>query len=87
MSNRDINMNQKINTLLLILTFIVVLINNRAIETTELRTDIIYDELSYLSGRTVTQKRELERLIRNLQSEISGLEDKINNIENDIHNL
>ncbi len=80
-------MNQKINTLLLILTFIVVLINNRAIETTELRTDIIYDELSYLSGRTETQKRELERLIRNLQSEISGLEDKINNIENDIHNL
>lgn len=87
MSNRDINMNQKINTLLLILTFIVVLINNRAIETTELRTDIIYDELSYLSGRTVTQKRELEGLIRDVQSEIRGLEDKIDNIQNDIDNL
>ena len=87
MSNRDINMNQKINTLLLILTFIVVLINNRAIETTELRTDIIYDELSYLSGRTVTQKRELEGLIRDAQSEIRGLEDKIDNIQNDIDNL
>lgn len=87
MSNQDINMNQKINTLLLILTFIVVLINTRAIDTTELRTDIIYDELSYLSGRTVTQKRELEGLIRNLQSEISGLEDKIDNIQNDIDNL
>ncbi|GEM_PF-6500737 len=80
-------MNQKINTLLLILTFIVVLINNRAIETTELRTDIIYDELSYLSGRTVTQKRELEGLIRDVQSEIRGLEDKIDNIQNDIDNL
>lgn len=56
-------MNQKINTLLLILTFIVVLINNRAIETTELRTDIIYNELSYISSLTVDQKRELERLI------------------------
>ncbi|MAS61240.1 MAG: hypothetical protein CMQ07_09070 [Gammaproteobacteria bacterium] len=87
MSNRDINMNQKINTLLLILTFIVVLINTRAIETTELRTDIIYDELSYLSGRTVTQKRELEGLIRDVQSEIRGLEDKIDNIQNDIDNL
>tara|TARA_A200000159_G_C7093687_1_gene243700 strand:- start:169 stop:411 length:243 start_codon:yes stop_codon:yes gene_type:complete len=80
-------MNQKINTLLLILTFIVVLINTRAIETTELRTDIIYDELSYLSGRTVTQKRELEGLIRDAQSEIRGLEDKIDNIQNDIDNL
>tara|TARA_Y200000002_G_C22518431_1_gene594442 strand:- start:43 stop:285 length:243 start_codon:yes stop_codon:yes gene_type:complete len=80
-------MNQKINTLLLILTFIVVLINTRAIETTELRTDIIYDELSYLSGRTVTQKRELEGLIRDVQSEIRGLEDKIDNIQNDIDNL
>jgi len=87
MSNRDINMNQKINTLLLIPTFIVVLINNRAIETTELRTDIIYDELSYLSGRTVTQKRELEGLIRDVQSEIRGLEDKIDNIQNDIDDL
>jgi len=87
MSNRDINMNQKINTLLLILTFIVVLINTRAIETTELRTDIIYDELSYLSGRTVTQKRELEGLIRDVQSEIRGLEDKIDNIQNDIDDL
>ena len=56
-------MNQKINTLLLILTFIVVLIKNRAIETTELRTDIIYNELSYISSLTVDQKRELERLI------------------------
>ena len=63
MSNRDINMNQKINTLLLILTFIVVLINTRAIETTELRTDIIYDELIYISSLTVEQKRELEKLI------------------------
>ena len=63
MSNRDINMNQKINTLLLIPTFIVVLINNRAIETTELRTDIIYDELIYISSLTVEQKRELEKLI------------------------
>ena len=80
-------MNQKINTLLLIPTFIVVLINNRAIETTELRTDIIYDELSYLSGRTVTQKRELEGLIRDVQSEIRGLEDKIDNIQNDIDDL
>ena len=80
-------MNQKINTLLLILTFIVVLINTRAIETIELRTDIIYDELSYLSGRTVTQKRELEGLIRDAQSEIRGLEDKIDNIQNDIDNL
>lgn len=80
-------MNQKINTLLLILTFIVVLINTRATETTELRTDIIYDELSYLSGRTVTQKRELEGLIRDVQSEIRGLEDKIDNIQNDIDNL
>lgn len=80
-------MNQKINTLLLILTFIVVLINNRAIETTELRTDIIYDELSYLSGRTEAQKRELEDLIRNAQSEIRGLENKIDNIQNEIDNL
>ena len=80
-------MNQKISTLLLILTFIVVLINTRAIETIELRTDIIYDELSYLSGRTVTQKRELEGLIRDAQSEIRGLEDKIDNIQNDIDNL
>ena len=80
-------MNQKISTLLLILTFIVVLINTRAIETIELRTDIIYDELSYLSGRTVTQKRELEGLIRDVQSEIRGLEDKIDNIQNDIDNL
>ena len=80
-------MNQKINTLLLILTFIVVLINNRAIETTELRTDIIYDELSYLSGRTETQKRELEDLIRNVQIEIRGLENKIDNIQNEIDNL
>jgi peptidoglycan hydrolase CwlO-like protein len=80
-------MNQKINTLLLILTFIVVLINNGKIETTELRTDIIYDELSYLSGRTETQKRELEDLIRNVQSEIRGLENKIDNIQNDIDNL
>ena len=80
-------MNQKINTLLLILTFIVVLINNRAIETTELRTDIIYDELSYLSGRTETQKRELEDLIQNVQVEIRGLENKIDNIQNEIDNL
>ena len=80
-------MNQKINTLLLILTFIVVLINNRAIETTELRTDIIYDELSYLSGRTETQKRELEDLIRSVQSEIRRLESNIDNIQNDIDNL
>ena len=80
-------MNQKINTLLLILTFIVVLINTRAIETTELRTDIIYDELSYLSGRTETQKRELEDLIRNVQVEIRGLENKIDNIQNEIDNL
>ena len=80
-------MNQKINTLLLILTFVAVLINSGAIETTELRTDIIYDELSYLSGRTETQKRELEDLIRNVQSEIRGLENKIDNIQNDIDNL
>ena len=80
-------MNQKINTLLLILTFIVVSVNNRAIETTELRTDIIYDELSYLSGRTVTQKRELEGLIRDVKSEIRGLENKIDNIKNEIDNL
>ena len=56
-------MNQKINTLLLILTFIVVLLNNRSIEETEIKTDIIYDELSYISSLTVDQKRELERLV------------------------
>jgi hypothetical protein len=56
-------MNQKINTLLLILTFMVVLINSGRINETEIKTDIIYDELIYISSLTVEQKRELEKLI------------------------
>ena len=56
-------MNQKINTLLLILTLTVALINIRTIEVIETRTDVIYDELIYISSLTVEQKRELERLI------------------------
>ena len=56
-------MNQKINTLLLILTLTVALINSRTIEVIETRTDVVYDELIYISSLTVEQKRELERLI------------------------
>ena len=56
-------MNQKTNTLLLILTLTVALINSRTIEVIETRTDVIYDELIYISSLTVEQKRELERLI------------------------
>ena len=56
-------MNQKTNTFLLILTLTVALINSRTIEVIETRTDVIYDELIYISSLTVEQKRELERLI------------------------
>ena len=54
---------QKINTMLALFTFILVLLNTRSIEQIDTKADIIVDELSYVSSLTVDQKRELERLV------------------------
>ena len=54
---------QKMNTMLALFTFILVLLNTRSIERIDTKADIIIDELSYVSSLTVDQKRELERLV------------------------
>ena len=54
---------QKMNTMLALFTFILVLLNTRSIEQIDTKADIIIDELSYVSRLTVDQKRELERLM------------------------
>ena len=54
---------QKMNTMLALVTFILVLLNTRSIERIDTKADIIIDELSYVSSLTVDQKRELERLV------------------------
>ena len=54
---------QKMNTMLALFTFILVLLNTRSIEQIDTKADIIIDELSYVSSLTVDQKRELERLV------------------------
>ena len=54
---------QKMNTMLALFTFILVLLNTRSIERIDTKADIIIDELSYVSRLTVDQKRELERLM------------------------
>ena len=54
---------QKMNTMLALFTFILVLLNTRSIEQIDTKADIIIDELSYVSSLTVEQKREFERLV------------------------
>jgi len=54
---------QKMNTMLALFTFILVLLNTRSIEQIDTKADIIIDELSYVSSLTVDQKREFERLV------------------------
>lgn len=54
---------KKMNTMLAVLTFTLVLLNARSIEQIDTKADIIIDELSYVSSLTVAQKRELERLV------------------------
>lgn len=54
---------QKMNNMLALFTFILVLLNTRSIEQIDTKADIIIDELSYVSSLTVDQKRELERLV------------------------
>ena len=54
---------QKMNTMLALFTFILVLLNTRSIEQIDTKAEIIFDELSYVSSLTVDQKRELERLV------------------------
>jgi hypothetical protein len=54
---------QKMNTMLAVFTFILVLLNTRSIEQIDTKADVIIDELSYVSSLTVDQKRELERLV------------------------
>lgn len=53
----------RMNTVLAILTFILVLMNTIKLEAVETKIDIISDELSYVSSLSVDQKRELERLV------------------------
>jgi hypothetical protein len=53
----------RMNTVLAILTFILVLMNTIRIKAVETKIDIISDELSYVSSLSVDQKRELERLL------------------------
>lgn len=53
----------RMNSVLVILTFILVLMNTMKFEAIETKIDIINDELSYVSSLSVDQKRELERLI------------------------
>jgi hypothetical protein len=53
----------RMNTVLVILTFILVLMNTIKIEAVETKIDIISDELSYVSSLSLDQKRELEKLV------------------------
>jgi len=59
----DKEMILRMNTVLVVLTFILVLMNTIKIEAVETKIDIIGDELSYVSSLSVDQKRELERLV------------------------
>jgi hypothetical protein len=59
----DKEMILRMNTVLVVLTFILVLMNTIKIEAVETKIDIISDELSYVSSVSVDQKRELERLV------------------------
>jgi len=54
---------QKMNTMLALFTFSLVLLNTRSIEQIDTKADTIMDELSSVSSLTVDQKRELERLV------------------------
>ena len=54
---------QKMNTMLALFTFSLVLLNTRSIEQIDTKADTIIDELSSVSSLTVDQKRELERLV------------------------
>ena len=59
----DKEMILRMNTVLVVLTFILVLMNTIKIEAVETKIDIISAELSYVSSVSVDQKRELERLV------------------------
>lgn len=58
----------RMNTVLAILTFILVLMNTIRIKAVETKIDIISDELSYVSSLSVDQKRELERLLTSTEN-------------------
>ena len=64
----DKEMILRMNTVLVVLTFILVIVNTIKIEAVETEIDIISDELSYVSSLSVDQKRELERLLTSTEN-------------------